>query len=134
MSRRTAEIIKRQATEVAERAKEVAVAEKERERAVAQAEVLTAEADRESAKQKVVTVTVTAEAEREAQKKLIAAQQSINEKKFRDQTEADVMAYMRVKEASAEKEAADLQYEAKLKLGGWRCRGCQQAVPKAIAR
>ena len=38
----TADILKKQAIEVAERAKEVAVAEKERERASAQAEVLAA--------------------------------------------------------------------------------------------
>src|SRR4051812_10312758 len=96
----TSEIVKRQAVEVAERAKEVAVAEKEQERAAAQAQMLTAEAERERAKQQVVTVTVTAEADREAAKKLIAAQQAINEKKFRDQTEADVLAYRHVKEAS----------------------------------
>src|SRR3954467_13128302 len=112
----TSEITKRQAVEVAERAKEVAVAEKEQERAAAQAQMLTAEADRERAKQQVVTVTVTAEADREAAKKLIAAQQAINEKKIRDQTEADVLAYMQVKEASGEKEAAEMRYLAKLKL------------------
>jgi uncharacterized membrane protein YqiK len=112
----TSEITKRQAVEVAERAKEVAVAEKEQERAAAQAQALTAEAERERAKQQVVTVTVTAEADREAAKKLIAAQQAINEKKIRDQTEADVLAYMQVKEASGEKEAAEMRYLAKLKL------------------
>ena len=84
------EIQKKQAVEVAERAKEVAVAEKERERAAAQAEVLTAEAEREEAKQKVITVQVTAEAEREAEKKLIAAKQAINESKIREETNADV--------------------------------------------
>jgi hypothetical protein len=112
----TAEIVKKQAVEVAERAKEVAVAEKERERAAAQAEVLSAEAERERAKQQVVTVTVTSEAEREAQKKLIAAQQAINERKIREQTEADVLAYRQVKEASGEKDAAEMRYLAKLKL------------------
>ena len=112
----TSEIVKKQAVEVAERAKEVAVAEKERERAEAQAQVLSAEAEREKAKQTVVTVTVTSEAEREAAKKLIAAQQAINEKRIRDQTEADVLAYMCVKEATAQREAADMQYQAKLKL------------------
>jgi uncharacterized membrane protein YqiK len=112
----TSEIVKRQAVEVAERAKEVAVAEKEQERASAQASALTAEAEREAAKQRVVTVTVTAEADREAAKKLIAAQQAINEKKIRDQTEADVLAYRQVKEASGEKDAAEMRYLAKLKL------------------
>jgi uncharacterized membrane protein YqiK len=112
----TAEILKKQAVEVAERAKEVAVAEKERERAEAQAEVLAAEAEREKAKQQVVTVQVTSEAEREAQKKLIAAQNEVKQKQIRDQTEADVLAYTVIKQAEAEKLAAEAQYQAKLKL------------------
>src|SRR5687767_8412393 len=112
----TADILKTQAVEVAQRTREVAVAEKERERAAAQAEVLTAEAERESAKQSVVTVQVTSEAEREAAKKLIAAKQVINENKMREETEADVLAYMKVKEAEGERQAADLQVEARLRL------------------
>ena len=112
----TTDILKKQAVEVAERSKEVAVAEKERERAAAQAEMLAAEAEREKAKQQVVTVTVTSDAAREAEKKLIAAKQQINEKQLREQTEADVLAYMRVKEAEAERKAADMQYEARLRL------------------
>src|SRR4051812_20430745 len=112
----TAEIMKKQAVEVAERAKEVAVAEKERERAEAQAEVLAAEAEREKAKQQIVTVQVTSEAEREAQKKLIAAQNEVKQKQIRDQTEADVLAYTTIKQAEAQKVAAEAQYEAKLKL------------------
>jgi flotillin len=112
----TAEILKKQALEVAERAKEVAVAEKERERATAQAEMLAAEAEREDAKQKVFTVTVTSEAQREAEKKLIAAKQLINENRIREETTADVLAYTAVKQAEGERQAADLQYEAKLRL------------------
>src|SRR3954470_18274746 len=112
----TAEILKKQAVEVAERSKEVAVAEKERERADAQAGVLTAEADRERAKQQIVTVQVTSEAEREAQKKLIAAQNEVRQKQIRDETEADVLAYTTIKQAEAQKVAAEAQYEAKLKL------------------
>jgi uncharacterized membrane protein YqiK len=112
----TAEIAKKQAVEVAERAKEVAVAQKERERAAAQAQVLAAEAEREKAKQQVVTVTVTTEAEREAAKKLIAAQNEVKQKQIRDQTEADVLAYTAVKQAEAERQAAEMQYEARLRL------------------
>jgi flotillin len=112
----TTDILKKQAVEVAERAKEVAVAQKEEERAAAQAEALKAEAERESAKQNVITVTVTQEAQREAEKKLIAAKQVIQEKKIREETEADVLAYMAVKNAEGERKAADLQYEAKLRL------------------
>ncbi|HEX8912633.1 MAG TPA: SPFH domain-containing protein [Humisphaera sp.] len=112
----TADILKKQAVEVAERAKQVAVAEKERERAAALALVLAAEAEAEREKQKVVTVTVTSEAEREAQKKLIAAQQAVNENKIREETNADVLAYMAVKEAEGQRQAAELQYEAKLRV------------------
>ncbi|HEV2293477.1 MAG TPA: SPFH domain-containing protein [Tepidisphaeraceae bacterium] len=112
----TAEILKKQAVEVAERAKEVAIAQKERERAAAQAQALSAEAEREKAKQQVTTVTVTSEADREAAKKLIAAQQQVKEKQIRDQTEADVLAYMAVKQAEAERQAAEMQYEARLRL------------------
>jgi uncharacterized membrane protein YqiK len=112
----TSEILKKQTVEVAERSKEVAVAEKERERAAAQAEVLTAEAEREAAKQKVITVQVSSEADREAQKKLIAAQQLINENKIREETAADVQAYMAVKKAEAERQAAEAMYQAKLRL------------------
>jgi uncharacterized membrane protein YqiK len=112
----TAEILKTQAVAVAERAKEVAVAQKERERAAAQAQALEAEAHREKASQEVVTVKVTAEAEREAAKRLISAKQVINENQLREQTTADVLAYTKVKEAEGERQAADLQYEAKLRL------------------
>ncbi|QGJ69613.1 Inner membrane protein YqiK [Planctomycetales bacterium 10988] len=112
----TAEIEKGQAVEVAKRSQEVAVAMKERERAAAEAEMLKAESERESANQEVKTVEVTAEARREAEKKLIAAKQTIEENRIREETEADVMAYMKVKEAEAERQAADMQYEAKLRL------------------
>ncbi len=112
----TAEIVKKQAVEVADRVKQVAVAQKEQERAAAQAAALSAEADRETANQKVLTVKVQSEAQREAEKKLIAAKQTITENKIREETSADVSAYMAVKQAEAERQAADLQYEAKLRL------------------
>lgn len=112
----TAEIVKQQAVEVADRGKEVAVAQKEQERATAQAAMLEAESQREAASQKVITVKITAEAQREAEKKLIAARQQINENKIREETSADVLAYMAVKQAEGERQAADLQYEAKLRL------------------
>jgi uncharacterized membrane protein YqiK len=111
-----AEILKQQAIEVAHRQKEAAVAEKEKEAAQARAAMLAAEADREKAAQAVVTVQVIAEAERDAQKKLTAARQQANENKIREETNADVLAYMRLKEADAERGAAQAQYEAKLRL------------------
>src|SRR5215212_2860363 len=122
----TTDILRKQTVEVAERTKEVAVAEKERERAAARAALLEAEAEREAAQQRVITVQTTAEAEREAQKKLISAQQQVNEKKLREQTEADVLAYMQVKEAEGEREAAHLQYEAKLRLAEGDAQGAMK--------
>ncbi len=119
----TAEIVKKQAIEVAERAKQVAVAQKEQERATAQAAALHAEADRETANQKVATVKVQSEATREAEKKLIAAKQVIMENKIREETAADVAAYMAVKEAEAQRQAADMQYEAKLRLAEGEAQG-----------
>ena len=112
----SAEILKKQSIEVAERNKEVAVADKGRERAEAQAGVLTAEAQRESAKQKVLTVQVTGEADRDAGKQLIAAKQVIEQNKLREQTTADVQAYTAVKKADAERQAAEAQYQARLRL------------------
>jgi hypothetical protein len=112
----TAQIDKSKSIEVAGRMREIAVAEKEQERAAAQALVLTAEAERERAKQQVTTVEITSEAERVAATKLIAAQQQINEKKLRDQTDADVAAYTNVKKAEAERQAAEMQSLARLKL------------------
>lgn len=112
----TADILKTQAVEVAQRVREATIAQKEQERAAAQAMALDAEAERERAKQSVVTVQVTSEAEREAQKRLISAQQQVKEKQIRDQMDADILAYTAVKQAEGEKQAAELQYEAKLRL------------------
>ena len=111
-----AEVLRKQALEVAERNRESAVAAKEQEVASARAGALLAEADREKAAQAVTTVQVTSEASREAEKKLIAAKQVIMENKIREETNADVLAYMQLKEAEAERGAANMRYEAKLKL------------------
>jgi uncharacterized membrane protein YqiK len=112
----TAEIEKTKSVEVANREKEAAVARKEAERAAAQAQMHGADAEREAAKQKVLTVQVTGEADREAAKQLIAARQAIEQDKVRKETAADVAAYSKVREAEAGRKAADLEYEAKLRL------------------
>lgn len=101
---------------VAERQKQVAVAEQETARARAEEEALHAAADKEKAGQQVTTVGQLAEAEREANKKLIAARQQIEQDKLRQQTTADVDAYTRVKQAEAERDAAQQQGEAKRQL------------------
>lgn len=112
----TADIERAKVVETTEREKQIAIAHKEAERAAAQAAALQQEAGRERAAQDVITVQVTAEADREAAKKLIAAKQVIEQDKIKEQTEADVLAYQAVKNAQGEREAADLRYEATLKL------------------
>ena len=97
-----AEIARQQAIEVANRQKETAVRRQGKGIAEARAAALAAEADREKAAQAVITVTVTSEADREAQKKLIAARQEADQNKIKEQTNADVLAYMRLKEADAD--------------------------------
>ncbi len=114
--REQAEIQKTQAIEVSNRQKEAAIADGEKLMAVARSGMLEAEAAREKAAQAVITVTVIAEAERDAQKKLTAARQQANENKIKEETNADVLAYMRLKEAEAEQGAAQAQYEARLRL------------------
>ena len=112
----TAEVGKQQAIEVAQRRREAAIAAQEQERATAQAAALMAESEKEQAKQEVITVEVKAKAQREAAQKLIAAQQVIDESRIREQTEAEVDAYRAVKKAEGERQAAEMQYEAKLRL------------------
>ena len=112
----TAEVEKQQAIEVAQRRREAAIAEQEQERAAAQARALEAEAEKESARQQVLTVEVKSQAEREAAQRLIAAQQVIDEARIREQTEAEVDAYRKVKQAEGERQAAEAQAEAKLRL------------------
>lgn len=111
-----AEIAREQQLSVAERQKEITVAEQEAIRARAEREALEAKAERERASQAVVTVTQMAEADREAQKRLIAARQEIEQDKLRQQTGADVEAYGRLKQAEADREAAEQQAQARLQL------------------
>ncbi|HZO88838.1 MAG TPA: SPFH domain-containing protein [Chthonomonadaceae bacterium] len=101
---------------LADRQKQIVIAEQEAARAKAEEEALRATAEREKAGQQVTTVMQLAEAEREANKKLIAARQQIEQDKLRSQTNADVEAYTRIKQAEAERNAAQQQAEAKLQL------------------
>lgn len=112
----SAEITKAQAVELADREKQIAVAQREAEQARAEEEALKAQAAREAAKQEVITVQAVAEADRQAQTKLIEAKQVIEQQKIKDQTEADVLAYTAVKEAEGEQEAARRRAEAQLTL------------------
>jgi flotillin len=105
-----------QAVALAERLKQIAVANKEAERARAEEGSLIAQAAQEKANQEVMSVTQIAEAERDASKKLIAARQQIEQDKIRLQTEAEVQAFTRVTVAQADQESATKQAEAKLHL------------------
>lgn len=110
----TADVERKQAVELAERQKQIAVAEADRARVEAEKQVLEAQAAREAAEQQVATVQRIAEAEREAQTKLIAAKQRIEEDRYRQETEAQVIAFAAVKRAEAEREAAELEAQATL--------------------
>ncbi len=111
-----ATVEREQGVSLAERQKQIAVAERETARAKAEESALLASAERERASQQVVTVTQLAEADREANKKLIAARQQIEQSKLQSQTGADVEAYTRVKQAEAEREAAQQQADARRQL------------------
>ena len=112
----TATVEREKAVSLAERQKQIAVAQQETARAQAEEAALSAQADREKASQQVITVTQVAEADRDASKKLIAARQEIEQNKLREQTGADVQAYTRVKQAEAERESSVKQAEARLQM------------------
>jgi uncharacterized membrane protein YqiK len=116
LSVQTANIDRDKSIELAQRQKQIVIAEQEAVRAKAEETALQAQAERERASQQVVTVTQLAEADREAQKKLIAAKQVIEQNKIAEQTTAEVQAYTRVKQADAEQEAATRQASARLQL------------------
>lgn len=113
---KTAQVEQEKTVSLADRARQIAIAEQEAARAKAEEAALKAQAERERADQQVVTVQQLAEADREAQKKLIAAKQVIEQDKIKQQTEAEVQAYTRVKQAEAEQESAAKQAAAKLQL------------------
>jgi uncharacterized membrane protein YqiK len=113
---KTAQVEQEKTVALADRARQIAIAEQEAARARAEETALKAQAERERANQQVTTVQQIAEADREAQKKLIAAKQVIEQDKIKQQTEAEVQAYTRVKQAEAEQEAATKQAAAKLQL------------------
>ena len=102
--------------ELAERQKQIAIAEQEAARTLKERDVLDAQALRETASQQVVTVQATAQAERDAQTKLIAAKQVIEQDKIKRETDAQVAAYTEVRKAEASQKAAELDAQARLRL------------------
>src|SRR5712692_3143058 len=113
---KTAQVEQEKTVALADRARQIAIAEQEAARARAEEAALLAQAERERANQQGTTVQQIAEADREAQKKLIAAKQVIEQDKIKQQTEAEVQAYTRVKQAEAEQQAAEKQAAARLQL------------------
>lgn len=111
-----ADVLRTQTVEVAQREREIVVAEKEAARARAEAEALDAQAERERANQQVLTVEALAAAEREAGVKLTAAKQVIEQDKIKRQTDAEVAYFSRMKQMDAEREAADKQAHARITL------------------
>ncbi len=139
----TAAVGRDQAVALAERVKQIAVANQEAERARAEEKALVAQAAQEKAAQEVITVTQIAEAERDANKKLIGARQEIERDKIRQQTEAQVQAFTRVTNAQGEQEAAAKQAEARLQLAQAEAQSrelvargekAQQLVPVEVSR
>ena len=139
----TAAVGRDQAVALAERVKQIAIANQEAERAKAEEKALIAQAAQERATQEIITVTQIAEAERDANKKLIAARQEIERDKIRLQTEAQVSAFTRVTNAQGEQEAATKQAEARLQLAQAEAQSrelvargerAQQLVPVEVAR
>jgi len=100
-----ASIEKDRATAIAEREKEIQIAQKEEARAHAEEERLKAEAARETAAQEVLTVEVTKSAEREKEKTIIDRQAEARSQEIDENTQADIAAYAKVKEADAHREA-----------------------------
>jgi uncharacterized membrane protein YqiK len=111
-----ADVAREQAIEVANRTKQIAIAEREAKRAEAETAALRAEAEKERANQQVLTVQTTAAAQREAEVKLIAARQTIEQEKLKKQTEVEVQAFADVRKAEADKQATQLQATAMQQL------------------
>lgn len=111
-----AEIARNQAVDVAERERQITIAQKEKERAAAEATRLEAEAERQRQEQAVQTVAVTAEAERQKSRTVIGKQAEAESKKVEQQTAADVEAYRILKSADAERQSAEAKAEAQLRL------------------
>ncbi len=112
----SANIAKQQSLDVQEQQRQATVAEQEAIRAKAEQGALLAQAAREGAEQEVITVQELAVAEREAKKKLIAAQQVIDQDKIKRQTEAEVAAFAQIRQAAAAQESAEKDAAARMKL------------------
>ena len=106
------EVVREQVIELANRDKEIQIAQKQQEVERQDAERLRAVAEKEQAEQDVITVEARAQAEREKEVTLIN-QVALSEKKMIDrQKSADAEAYEVERAAKARAEAAELQAAA----------------------
>jgi flotillin len=113
--RQTTDVEREKAVQLAQREREIAITDAERRRAETEKQALEAQAEREKANQSIITVQQLAQAEREAQTRLIGAKQSIEQDRFKRQTDAEITAFAEVKKAEASKQSAQLEAEATLR-------------------
>lgn len=139
----TATVAREQAVEIANREKQIQVAEAEQRRANAEAERLKAEAERERANQAKLTVEKEAEAERQKKVTVIGKQATAESQKIEQNMQVDVEAYRTTKLAEAEQTAAEkkaaairTQAEADKDAKTLEAQGAQavQMVPVEVAR
>ncbi|RYX86445.1 hypothetical protein EON83_01890 [bacterium] len=130
----TADETRQQSLEIAKREREIAVAQKEAERERAQAEAVAAQGAREKANQEVLTAVAIAEAQREADVKLTAARQMIEQEKFRRETEIEVVALGKLRNAEIEVETAKRQAEAQIALAEAQLKAKQLEAQAVEAR
>jgi flotillin len=112
---KAAEVEREKTVELADRQKQVAIAEQETRVAQAAAQRAAAEAERTEKEQEVRTVEVTATAEREKRRRVIEAQAEAEQEKARQNAQADVEAYAITARATAEQAAAENRAAAQIR-------------------
>jgi flotillin len=105
-------IRKSEASEKAQEARQLAVAEAAKQKAAKEAELAKAQSLREKEQQQVKMVEVEETAKREKQKAVISAQAKAEQLFVTEQRGADAEAYKKEKDAEARKKAADADAEA----------------------
>jgi flotillin len=110
-----AQIEKDKAIEIAQRKKQAEIANAETQRTAAETARIQAETEREKANQAMLTVQKESEAERQKRIAVIQKQAAAEQTKIERNMQADVDAYATIKDAEAEKRAAEDQATAKLK-------------------
>ncbi|HEV8491732.1 MAG TPA: hypothetical protein VGR76_05650, partial [Candidatus Angelobacter sp.] len=110
-----AQIEKDKSIEIAQRKKQAEIANAETQRTAAETARIQAETEREKANQAMLTVQKESEAERQKRIAVIQKQAAAEQTKIERNMQADVDAYETIKNAEAEKKAAEDQAAARLK-------------------